>query len=118
MNHFPDMFQNVKDFLKNFHSDDPREQDLLSRASSIGLDPWGKRYLINIGNMRNQEPIESGFMLLTWAMSGGPNGMIETPDYVSSDLGPKDLAQIAVSPRGDDIGCVISKVLSHSPLTM
>jgi hypothetical protein len=110
-NDFSATFQNVERFLKNLHSDDQSEQDLLSRASSIGLDPWGKRYLINIGNMRNKDAIESGSVLVTWAISAGPNGRIETPDYVPSHLVPKDPPQLALPARGDDIGCVI---MAHS----
>lgn len=106
-NDLPAGFQKVKKFLKNFHSDNKNEQDLLLRAASIGFDPWGKAYLINAGNMAEKEAIEPGFILLTWAISAGKNGAIETVDYVSLDLCRKDSSQISSAPRGDDIGCMI-----------
>lgn len=107
-NHLGAGFQNVSEFLRDFQSDHKSEQDLLLRTSFTGFDPWGRPYLINIGNMRKKEQIESGFVLLTWAISAGKNGIIETPDYVPSDLYGKDTSQVRPALRGDDIGCVIA----------
>lgn len=111
----PSGVQNMKEFLKNFHPENRSEQDLLLSVRFIGFDPWGKPYLINIGNMGEKEAIEPGFVLLTWALSAGPNGVIETGDYLPSNSAGEGISQIGFAPSGDDIGYVIA---AFPPLTV
>lgn len=102
----PTRSQEVKEFLKEFRADNLREQDLLLKARSVGFDPWEKTYVINIGNMSEKENTEPGSRPLTWVLSAGPNGMLETPDFVFSD--EERLSGAGLVPGGDDIGCVIA----------
>jgi hypothetical protein len=63
-------------------------------------------YLINVGNMRQEVSAEPESVLLTWALSAGPNGIIETPDYTESDLNLDGTSEMRSYVRGDDIGRV------------
>jgi hypothetical protein len=47
----------------------------------IGADPWGNRYLVNVGALSGDEPAGSGLrpMFVVWVLSAGANGIIETP---------------------------------------
>lgn len=57
--------------------------------SSVPVDPWGNKYLVNIGKA------DPGASKAVWVISGGPNGLIET----SSDAAVTG----TVTPGGDDI---------------
>ena len=64
-------------------------------SQGLEPDPWGNRYLVNIGALRTDENGVSPAPNALWVLSAGPNGIIETP-YAS----PAVSAQVA----GDDIG--------------
>lgn len=104
----PGECQNAREFLQDFEPDNMGDKDLLLKAGFIDFDPWGKPYIINIGNMREKRAEEGGSVLLTWVISAGPNGLIETADCVA--LGPEggEVPRISAATRGDDIGCVIA----------
>jgi len=57
--------------------------------SSVPVDPWGNKYLVNVGKA------DPGANKAVWVISGGPNGSIET----SSDAAVTG----TVTPGGDDI---------------
>lgn len=59
------------------------------------LDPWGKSYVINAGNLDSIPPE------VVWIMSAGPDGVIQTPSQAKELC--TDLAGAAISPC-DDIG--------------
>jgi type II secretory pathway pseudopilin PulG len=48
---------------------------------ATGVDPWGNRYLVNIGAARGLDALRSGAppARAIWALSAGANGIIETP---------------------------------------
>lgn len=68
-------------------------------SRSLRPDPWGNRYLVNIGVVGADGPAASGSRpFAVWILSAGPNGIVETPyrdPATSSVLG------------GDDIGAQI-----------
>ena len=68
-------------------------------SQPLRSDPWGNRYLVNIGALRTSDAdeVSTGSRVL-WVLSAGPNGLIETP-YAAS------VASAAVG--GDDIGARI-----------
>jgi hypothetical protein len=82
------------------------DEDLLLKAGFIDFDPWGKPYIINIGNLRERMAEESGSVLLTWVISAGPNGLSETPDCAALGSEGGEIPRISSATRGDDIGCV------------
>jgi hypothetical protein len=47
----------------------------------IGADPWGNRYLVNVGVLSGVEPARSEARpaRAIWVLSAGANGIIETP---------------------------------------
>lgn len=68
-------------------------------SSELVADPWGRRYIVNIGAI----DLSPGAATATgqpkaavWVLSAGPNGVIETP-FSASIL-------TAARPGGDDIG--------------
>jgi hypothetical protein len=65
----------------------------------IRSDPWGNRYMVNIGVMRARETAgASTEPQALWVLSAGPNGLVETPyttPAVSAVVG------------GDDVGARI-----------
>jgi prepilin-type N-terminal cleavage/methylation domain-containing protein len=68
-------------------------------SSELASDPWGNRYVVNIGLI----DVSPGAVtaagrpkMAVWVLSAGPNGIIETP-FASSIL-------VAARPGGDDIG--------------
>jgi prepilin-type N-terminal cleavage/methylation domain-containing protein len=67
-------------------------------SSDIGPDPWGNRYVVNIG-LADAEPGLQGkdghVKNAVWVLTAGPNGVIETPHSL-------DILTAAL--RGDDIG--------------
>ena len=107
----PAGFQNVKAFLKGYVPDSLIEEERLMKAKRVGFDPWGRPYLINIGNMRNTKAPEPGNTLMTWALSAGPNGIIETPDCRPSDASEPEMTRDRDVTRGDDIGYRVEKAL-------
>lgn len=67
-------------------------------SSELGPDPWGRRYLVNVGLIDTSPGTVTGTGAVksaVWVLSAGPNGTIETP-YSQSVL----TAQLF----GDDIG--------------
>ena len=51
-------------------------------SSEIGADPWGNRYLVNIGLIDTSPgatTLSGQQKLAVWVLSAGPNGTIETP---------------------------------------
>jgi prepilin-type N-terminal cleavage/methylation domain-containing protein len=68
-------------------------------SSDIGADPWGNRYLINIGLIDTSPgaaTLNGQPKMAVWVISAGPNGTIETP-FTQSILNTN------ASPGGDDI---------------
>ena len=100
---------NVRTWLEGYVPHSLIEKEHLMKAKRVGFDPWGKPYLINIGNMRNTEVAEPGIAWITWALSAGPNGIIETPDYHRpSDASEPDTVPDMEVTKGDDIGCMVA----------
>ncbi len=60
-------------------------------ATSFSADPWGNRYLINIGRINVTGAV-------VWVLSAGPNGLIETP------FNQADTGTAPATTGGDDIG--------------
>jgi prepilin-type N-terminal cleavage/methylation domain-containing protein len=55
-------------------------------SSEIGPDPWGNRYLVNIGLIDTSPgaaTLSGQPKLAVWVLSAGPNGVIETPFSLS-----------------------------------
>jgi prepilin-type N-terminal cleavage/methylation domain-containing protein len=55
-------------------------------SSQIGADPWGNRYLVNIGLIDTSPgaaTLSGQPKMAVWVLSAGPNGIIETPFSVS-----------------------------------
>lgn len=68
-------------------------------SSGVGADPWGRRYVVNVGliDLSPGAATASGQpKMAVWVLSAGPNGIIETP-FAASILA-------AARPGGDDIG--------------
>lgn len=65
--------------------------DELSRSSSS--DPWGGRYLVNVGTRRAVVDGEPSSPAPRWVLSGGPNGVSDTPAgsvaLVGDDIGAR-----------------------------
>lgn len=68
-------------------------------SSELAADPWGRRYIVNIGAI----DLSPGAVTAAgqpksavWVLSAGPNGIIETP-FAASIL-------TSARPGGDDIG--------------
>ena len=67
-------------------------------SSDIGADPWGNRYLVNIGLIDTSPGAATSSgqaKLAVWVLSAGPNGTIETPFSLSI---------LNASVVGDDLG--------------
>jgi len=67
-------------------------------SNAIGADPWGNRYMVNIGlidTTQGTQAVGGGTKNAVWVISAGPNGVIET-----AHTQPMTTAQIG----GDDIG--------------
>lgn len=67
-------------------------------SSEINADPWGNRYVVNIeliDSSASATTRSGGVKAAVWALSAGPNGIIETP------FGKSILSASLV---GDDIG--------------
>ncbi|MEW5983918.1 MAG: prepilin-type N-terminal cleavage/methylation domain-containing protein [Acidobacteriota bacterium] len=67
-------------------------------TSELGTDPWGRRYVVNIGLIDTSPGTVTAAGTVkgaVWVLSAGPNGTVETP-YTQSVL----TAQL----YGDDIG--------------
>ena len=69
----------------------------LERYVSEGLspDPWGNRYLVNIGLLKATAPAGSGDASAVWVLSAGPNGNVETAYRLPAR---------SASVGGDDVG--------------
>ena len=68
-------------------------------SQPLRSDPWGNRYLVNIGVLQASEADEvSTEPRALWVLSAGPNGLVETPYAASA-------ASAVVG--GDDIGARI-----------
>ena len=69
----------------------------LERYVSEGLspDPWGNRYLVNIGLLKETASAGSGDASAVWVLSAGPNGNIETAFRLPAR---------SASVGGDDVG--------------
>jgi len=68
-------------------------------SSELAADPWGRRYVVNIGliDLSPGAVTASGQpKAAVWVLSAGPNGVIETP-FAASIL-------TSAQPGGDDIG--------------
>ena len=102
-------FQNVKAVLDGYAPDSLIEEERLMKAKRVGFDPWGRPYLINMGNMRSTGSPEPGIRLITWALSAGPNGIIETPDYLPLNTAETGVRRDSDITTGDDIGCVVGE---------
>ena len=103
----PVSFQSVRGFLQDWDSDKMADQNLLLKAGRIGFDPWGRPYMINIGNIRGSVKPGPGFVFVVWAISAGPNGMIESSDRLPLGLEGREISPMTYVPKGDDIGCVV-----------
>lgn len=70
-------------------------------VTQLGLDPWGKTYIVSVGAMETTgRPVAPGAK--GWILSAGPNGVLETaPD--ASVLG------------GDDIGMLVDGASPGEP---
>jgi type II secretory pathway pseudopilin PulG len=86
-------------------------------SSTTSADPWGNRYLVNIGVAlspataeKPSVPGERGSDMLTamWVLSAGPNGIIETPFNALAS---------SASLGGDDIGARIDDGSVNPPLS-
>jgi len=67
-------------------------------ASPLSTDPWGNRYMVNIGPLGLPQPTVTTSLVQrsgVWALSAGPNGLIETPFIQTA-------ARLILG--GDDIG--------------
>lgn len=66
-------------------------------SSELQSDPWGNRYLVNIGMIDTSPGVQTttGPKAAVWVLSAGPNGIVETPF-----AGPVTSAALV----GDDIG--------------
>ena len=64
-------------------------------SESLSPDPWGNRYLVNIGLLKETAPAGSGDASAVWVLSAGPNGNVETAYRL-----PARSARV----RGDDVG--------------
>ena len=70
-----------------------------SVSRPLRSDPWGNRYLVNVGALHTTEANEASTApRALWVLSAGPNGLVETA-YVA----PAVLAAVG----GDDIGARI-----------
>ena len=68
-------------------------------SQPLRSDPWGNRYLMNIGALQTSEADEASTEpRALWVLSAGPNGLVETPYAASA-------ASAVVG--GDDIGARI-----------
>jgi hypothetical protein len=71
-----------------------RAESLEAGAQEIAPDPWGHRYLVNVGAIDRSAAADSSAGAL-WVLSAGPDGIIQTPfDQAGPDA----------TLRGDDIG--------------
>ena len=67
-------------------------------SNDIGSDPWGNRYLVNIGLIDTSPgaaTLSGRGKLAVWVLSAGPNGTIETPftlPILSATAGGDDIA--------------------------
>lgn len=70
-------------------------------ALRLGLDPWGRAYIVSVGAMEaGGQPVAPGAR--GWILSGGPNGVLETaPD--AAVLG------------GDDVGIILLDASLYGP---
>lgn len=67
-------------------------------SSELGSDPWGNRYMVNIGLMdvsQGTQQVGGATKSAVYVLSAGPNGTVETP-YAQNIL--------AATYGGDDIG--------------
>lgn len=68
-------------------------------SSELGSDPWGNRYLVNIGLIDTSASIQTAAGRVkagVWVLSAGPNGTIETQfsqGALSAVLGGDDIGQ-------------------------
>lgn len=109
-NSLPKGFQSITEFLEDWHPDRVTDQNVLLKARRIGFDPWGRPYLINIGNMKEDVKPDPGFAFVTWVISAGPNGMIESSDRLPLELERKKISPMTYVPKdGDDIGYVVDE---------
>jgi prepilin-type N-terminal cleavage/methylation domain-containing protein len=66
-------------------------------SSTLGSDPWGNRYIVNIGQIEmaaGNGPGATKFAV--WVLSAGPNGIIETlpnQPFTSAVLGGDDIGR-------------------------
>jgi prepilin-type N-terminal cleavage/methylation domain-containing protein len=67
-------------------------------SNAIGADPWGNRYMVNIGlidTTQGTQGVGGGTKSAVWVISAGPNGIIETTHTQAITAGALG---------GDDIG--------------
>jgi prepilin-type N-terminal cleavage/methylation domain-containing protein len=66
-------------------------------SSALGPDPWGNRYIVNIGQIDAMQASGLGSTkFAVWVISAGPNGIIETmPNrpFTNAPLGGDDIGQ-------------------------
>ena len=68
-------------------------------SQPLRSDPWGNRYLVNIGVLQTGEADETSTEpRALWVLSAGPNGLVETPYAASA---------VSAAVVGDDIGARI-----------
>jgi hypothetical protein len=101
-------FQNVKGFLQGYEPVGLIEEERLMKAKRVDFDPWGRPYLINIGNMRERRIPDTDAAMITMVLSAGPNGIIETPDYRRSGGSERETAETREITQGDDIGSIVT----------
>jgi hypothetical protein len=99
---------NVRKWLEGYMPDSLIEKERLMKAKRVGFDPWGRPYLINIGNMRKTGDTKPGVAWITWALSAGANGVIETLDYERVDPSEPEVTRDREVTQGDDIGCIVA----------
>ena len=65
-------------------------------SQPLESDPWGSRYLVNIGVLRISDAAEASTVKhALWVLSAGPNGVVETPfvaPAASAVVGGDDIA--------------------------
>jgi prepilin-type N-terminal cleavage/methylation domain-containing protein len=74
-----------------------RSEDLAHMGLEGTTDPWGNRYMVNVGALSGlpHGDAAAGVGRAVWVLSAGPNGIVETPFDQ-----PADRAKLS----GDDIG--------------
>jgi prepilin-type N-terminal cleavage/methylation domain-containing protein len=66
-------------------------------SSDVGADPWGNRYMVNVGLIEATQGVTTlggTAKSAVWVLSAGPNGLVETPynqNVLTAALGGDDI---------------------------